>query len=270
MCITYRQVSQLAPWRGKAVSFLSLRPPLYSQPCQLSLECSEITSPAPDGSGKSRMMRRVPRSGQQPCKKLWPCWPALSTTEGGERGGHRGPGSCVRKAWCVSEVAKYFWVKVLFRDINNLWVWFCFTIKWQRFGARDTEGHWWRGGLPARYWGQGMGILFSRVNVRETGQKKIHNQPFGAFFEKESTHYIKSPEASKYFTCLKSCRWYWEVKIHCIYLQNIREHISNLLRMAYVSHGLENDKVITSWVESQMLCGHFIHFFLVMHGDREK
>lgn len=81
------------------------------------------------------------------------------------------------------------------------------------------------------------------------GKKKIfHNQSFGASFEKESINYIKFPEASKYFTCLKSCRWYLEVKIHCIYLQNIREHISNLLGLASVSHCLENDKVITSWV----------------------
>ena len=67
---------------------------------------------------------------------------------------------------------------------------------------------------------QRMGILFSRVNVSKTGQI-FHNQSFEAFSEKYSINYIKFPEASKYFACLKSCRWYSQVKIHCIYLQNI-------------------------------------------------
>ena len=67
---------------------------------------------------------------------------------------------------------------------------------------------------------QRMGILFSRVNVSKTGQI-FHNQSIEAFSEKYSINYIKFPEASKYSACLKSCRWYSQVKIHCIYLQNI-------------------------------------------------
>lgn len=116
--------------------------------------------------------------------------------------------------------------------------------------------------------GSENGGSISRVNVSETG-RIFHNQSFEAFLEKDSINYIKFPEASKYFACLKSCRWYSQVKIHCIYLQNIREHISNLLWMAYVSHCSENDKVITfGGIESNEVW--LFHLFLLMHGDREK
>lgn len=62
--------------------------------------------------------------------------------------------------------------------------------------------------------GSENGVLFSRVNVSETG-RIFHNQSFEAFLEKDSINYIKFPEASKYFACLKSCRWYSQVKLHC-------------------------------------------------------
>lgn len=70
------------------------------------------------------------------------------------------------------ELAKYFWVKVLFRYINNLWVWFCFTLKWQGFGARDADGHWWRGRLTAQRRVREWGSSFQELMSEKLGKKK--------------------------------------------------------------------------------------------------
>lgn len=47
------------------------------------------------------------------------------------------------------------------------------------------------------------------------------------------------------------------------YLQNIIEHISSLLWMAYVSHCRENDEAVSFWVWSQMGLGCFIYFLSI-------